>query len=112
MVVGVAVTVTVEEPDRRRSAPSGWVTNPAFSGVDVSTAADQLASSSRGSSVNVSVAPAGAGFRPRPPTPGAEPVTGRSTASRVPAGGQTRSVDHWSGWRSMSAIGARSMPLS
>ncbi|CAM5262976.1 hypothetical protein SANTM175S_00129 [Streptomyces antimycoticus] len=106
------MTVTVPEPDSRRSFFSGPVVKPALPGVEVSIAADQSASLSAGSSVKVSVAPGSARSVPSTPTPAVAPPRGRSVVCRVPDGGQTRSVDHWSGARSTSAIGSRSMPLS
>ncbi len=106
----VAVTVTVEEPDRRRSRVSGPVTNPALSGVGSSMCAAQSVSPRDGSSVKVSVPRSRA--RPRRPTPGSVPSAGCSVAGAVPLGGQVAEVTQRPGWRSMSAMGSRSMPLS
>lgn len=111
-VVGVAVTVTCAEPASRRSWASGAVRNPALAPVVLSRSAAQSVSLCFGSSVNVSVAPGWAGLPVRVPTPGVVPVPGRTVVAAVVRGGQTLSVDHWPGWRSMSAIGSRSMPLS
>lgn len=109
-MVGVAVTVTLEEPETRRSRVSGPVTKPALSGVDVSICAAQSVSLSCGLSVNVSVPlPL---RRPSVPTPSWPPSAGRRVVVSVPRGGQAFEVTHWSGWRSMSAMGSRSMPLS
>lgn len=112
VVDGVAVTVTLEEPESRRPVVSGAVRKPALAPVVRSRSAAHSVSLCDGSSANVSVAPGRTRFRARVPTPGAFPVPGRTVVTWVVRGGQTRSVDHWSGWRSMSAIGSRSMPLS
>src|SRR4051812_31607285 len=93
-VVGVAVTVTVEEPESRRSSVSGLVVKPVLAGVDVSIADAQLVSSCAGSSVKVSVAPGPAALRPSVPTPAELPLAGRTLAVSVARGGQTLSVDH------------------
>lgn len=108
----MAVTVTLPEPDSRSGLASGLVVNPALAGVDVSICAAQSCSFWLGSSVKVSVAPCGARRVPSSPTPGAVPLRGRTVVADVPAAGQTRSVVHRSGARSMSAIGSSSMPLS
>lgn len=109
-VVGVAVTVTSAEPDSRSARESGAVRKPAFSGVAAVTWAAQSVSPSPGSSVKTAVP--WARRSPSVPTPAWRPGAGCSTVARVPAGGQTGVVTHWSGWRSTSAIGSRSMPLS
>src|SRR3954463_924086 len=97
LVVGLAVTVTLEEPDRRRSLVRVPVVKPALSGVDVSIRAAQSVSLSAGSSVKVSVPLAL--VRPRVPTPGRLPTAGRKVVAEVPRGGQDFEVTHWSGWR-------------
>ncbi len=90
VVLGVAVTVTLPEPDRRSGLARGLVVNPALAGVDVSICAAQSSSFRRGSSVKVSVAPCGARRVPSSPTPGALPLRGRTVVAEVPAAGQTR----------------------
>src|SRR5437764_1210168 len=91
-VVGVAVTVTLEEPDRRRSWVRGLVTKPALSEVDVSIFAAQSVSLSCGLSVKVSVpSPL---VSPRVPTPARVPWSGCRVVVRVLLGGQDAEVTH------------------
>lgn len=49
---------------------------------------------------------------PSVPTPARVPLPGLRLTVAVDFGGQTASVVQWSGVRSMSAIGWRSIPLS
>ncbi len=86
-VVGVAVTVTLEEPDRRTSRVSGLVMKPALADVDRSIWAAQSVSSCCGSSVKVSVPDPVRS--PRVPTPACAPLPGRRLTVSVARGGQT-----------------------